>query len=115
MEYFNKSKLSICALSVVTGLPGSINYFLLYLVKINKISKYTEKYISIHLNTWIRSPGCCFITFIGLYALNDLYKTNLQKFFITLINTTLIFWNGQYYMMKTCIDYGNKTRERIKN
>jgi hypothetical protein len=40
-----------------TGLPGGIDYFLLFLVKIGKIRSFTEKWINRYLNLYCRMPG----------------------------------------------------------
>ena len=108
LSYLQKNIISTCALFFLTGFPGFIDYFLLYLVKINKLDKNIEKKIYIHLSTWIRSPGLCFTTLVVVHALKSIYYENFLMFMFSLINGFLIFWNGQYYMMITCIDYGIK-------
>lgn len=116
LEFYNTNKLCSAALFFLSGLPGSIDYFLLYLVKINKLSKITEKKAYIFISTWIRSPGCCLITFLGIRDLIDLYYINTKQFYLTLPSVILTFWNGQYYMMRTCIDYGVwNTQNNLKN
>ena len=41
----------------VCGLPGGIDYFLLFLVKIEKLTKLDEKRANRVLNMWVRLPG----------------------------------------------------------
>ena len=41
----------------VCGLPGGVDYALLFLVKLGKLSKAREKSINRFLNMWIRLPG----------------------------------------------------------
>ena len=42
----------------MSGVPGGITYYMLFLEKINAIKSITEKYISMNINFWIRCPGC---------------------------------------------------------
>jgi hypothetical protein len=42
----------------MSGVPGGITYYMLFLEKVNGISSITEKYISMNINFWIRCPGC---------------------------------------------------------
>ncbi len=42
----------------MSGVPGGITYYMLFLEKINGITSITEKYISMCINFWIRCPGC---------------------------------------------------------
>lgn len=41
----------------VCGLPGGVDYYLLFLVKVNAVSKQSEKDCNRFLNVWIRAPG----------------------------------------------------------
>ena len=108
LEYQRKTIISSSALFFLTGLPGGIDFFLLYLVKLNKLSKIKEKEINTFLNTWIRSPGCTYIAYVGFYNIKtDYYNNhNLWDSFCSLLSCTLTFWNGQYYMYSTCKNYG---------
>ena len=63
------------------------------------------KKIYLFLTTYLRGPGACILSFINLY-------NNYQNF-IAVLSSTLVFWNGQYYLMKTSFDYG-KYKEKIK-
>jgi len=102
--YYQGLKIQSVTSFFCSGLPGMIDYFLLYLVKIGKLDKKIEKDVYLFLSTYIRSPGCMLNTFLILpffrrpQALFDLV--------ISFIATVLVFWNGQYYMSKTCVDYG---------
>lgn len=108
ITYYQQRLISTNAIFFLTGFPGCIDYLLLYLVKINKLAKNTEKIIYVYLTTWIRSPGLCSISLFTLYGLNDYYYSDFTFFLMSLLNVLLVFWNGQYYMMRTCIDYGYK-------
>ncbi len=89
-----------------TGLPGGIDYALLFLVRNNWISRLTEKRINRFLNVWIRAPGCsshaaytvayCFQMSEGVYE---------KTFWFSLIPAGLMYWNGQYFMNQVVTDY----------
>ena len=108
ISLYQKRILATNTLFFLTGFPGCIDYFLLYLVKINKIEKNTEKEIYVYLTTWIRSPGLSCMTLLSAYGLKDYYYINIPFFLMAILNILIVFWNGQYYMMRTCIDYGYK-------
>ena len=75
------------ALFFLSGLPGAIDYLLLYLVKINRLSTLTEKLAYFYLSLLIRTPGCICTTFIGTYGLVDYFnKNDYYNFFILLLN-----------------------------
>lgn len=98
------TKQTACGLWFMSGFPGMIDYFLLWLGKMKIIDKSIEKVAYKHINTWIRSPGCLLTLFLGLpRLLNPESKTDLA---ITATNSILAYWNGQYYMMLTCEAYG---------
>lgn len=87
----------------LTGLPGCIDYFLLTLVKLNLINKIVEKKINVHINNWLRGPGCVIgATFI--YVSNITLKNNKPNFG-NLTATFIIFLNGQYYSKQMIENY----------
>ncbi len=107
--YQLKSIISSFALFFLSGLPGGIDYFLLYLVKNNIILSITEKKIYVYLSAYIRSPGCIYTFIIGMYGVNYYYITqNYYHLSLILLTILLIFWNGQYYLTKSIISYYKK-------
>jgi hypothetical protein len=86
------------SLFFTTGLPGGIDYLLLFLHRNNMVSRNIEKSINAWLNTWIRSPGCI------SHATLTLAFTSLQSIKFSLewwgavLVAFLTFWNGQYFM-----------------
>ena len=56
--YLNVGSLLGFGLFFITGLPGCIDYLLLFLVRNNIIDKMVEKKINTNINLWIRCPGC---------------------------------------------------------
>ena len=106
--YYQGLKIQSVTSFFCSGLPGMIDYFLLYLVKIGKLDKSIEKDVYLYLTTYIRSPGCMLNTFLILP-----YFRRPQPFFdylVSFIATVLVFWNGQYYMNKTCVAYGKRLK-----
>lgn len=89
-----------------TGLPGLIDYTLLFLNRNNIVSRYFEKKINSSINLWIRAPGCIMNTSLGIsqIILNYNILTNYQFNSIIIING-LIYWNGVYFMKQALIDY----------
>ena len=105
-------KLHSAGTFFLTGLPGAIDYFLLWCVKMKFVDPMMEKRAYVLISTWLRSPGCMFVTFLTKEFLFN-SDTLFDKIFIS-ICIVLNFWNGQYYNMLTCIDYGKKLKT-IKN
>ncbi len=109
--YVNCGAILGHSLFFTTGLPGGIDYFLLFLVRNKLIDKMTEKRINTKLNLWVRCPGCisnCTLTLI--HALS-LLKTNHDylSFFISIFITISIYWNGIYFMHQTVANYTIKS------
>lgn len=103
--FYQKSILTSCALFFLNGLPGFIDYFLLWLTKINKLDNKIEKMAYIYISVWLRSPGTIIISYYGLIGCYYYYlESNYHDFIILFIPIILLFWNGQYYMMITCRD-----------
>jgi hypothetical protein len=108
--YLLQSILSSLALFFLSGLPGGIDYFLLYLVKKNRLKSIVEKNMYTILSAYFRSPGCILTTFIGLNGVTDYYNNGRYYKLILLISTlSLIFWNGQYYLLKSHESYIRKS------
>jgi len=104
--YHIKSILSSLALFFLSGLPGGIDYFLLFLVKKNIVSSIFEKRVYVYISTYIRSPGCVLTFFIGLYGVHNYYiNKNYYKLSLLLSTIILILWNGQYYLLKSHESY----------
>jgi hypothetical protein len=86
------------SLFFTTGLPGGIDYFLLFLVRNFWISRETEKKVNAYLNTWIRSPGCISHATLSLLLISSRSSTYSVDWFLGCIAAILTFWNGQYFM-----------------
>ncbi len=97
----------IChGLFYTTGLPGLIDYSLLFLNRNNIIPRYFEKQINVYLNLWIRAPGCIMNTALSISSIinyNQLLTNN--QIYYSLIISSMVFWNGIYFMHQTLADY----------
>jgi hypothetical protein len=86
------------SLFFTTGLPGGIDYALLFLTRNNWIDRGYEKRINAWLNTWIRSPGCISHVTLTLALISLNYKKYTLDWWLGIIAAILTFWNGQYFM-----------------
>ena len=97
--YILKTIISF-ALFFLSGLPGAIDYMLLYLVKTNKINSISEKKIYTFLSAYIRAPGCTYTLVIGMnrvfnyYNEKRLYKIcNINdNYFINFLEWSILFY-----------------------
>jgi hypothetical protein len=93
------------SLFFLTGLPGGIDYFLLFLVRNNYMESINEKKINTYLNLWIRGPGCishAVLTLISYFIIKDII-TKIETIFLFIIGC-LVFWNGIYFMNQVIIN-----------
>ncbi|HIB76043.1 MAG TPA: hypothetical protein EYO58_00200 [Flavobacteriales bacterium] len=103
------SKIIVMGIWFMSGFPGMIDYFLLWMVKMGWMESITEKYIYTIITMFLRSPGCILVFFTAIPHLNN--PTMSRKYISLFLNALLTLWNGQYYAMITCVDYGS----RLKN
>lgn len=102
-------KVGLCTnflIFFVNGLPGGLDYFMLSLVKYNKLSYIKEKELNSYINIWIRSPGII----VGAYHLYlvSLYgelNTNIIEILIIL---AAFIWNAQYFTYRVVANYHTK-------
>ena len=111
--FYQNSIISSVSLFFMSGLPGMIDYFILFLVKIGKYDSLKQKQNYINISIWLRSPGCLLSVYLAIPGLIEYYKTSLFDFYILLIMAILVFWNGQYYLMKTVNDYIIKSTLKV--
>jgi hypothetical protein len=97
------STLTGYSLFFSTGLPGFIDYLLLFGVRNGWVDKLTEKGVNSALNVWIRSPGC--ISQMAYAITHTIYmKETMVVKVLGLIPAVLTGWNGQYFMKQIVID-----------
>ena len=106
------------SLFFLIGLPGGINYILLFLSRNKCIEKLTQKRINTSLNLWIRAPGCISQSALTFVVYNSHYEliVGYQKYLI-LCAIFLTFWNGIYFMEQVVSNYAvqkYKSEENLK-
>lgn len=79
----------------ITGLPGGITYFLLFLVGTGRFEKLEEKRLSSYINVWLRTPGLVFTASIMIGATVHGF-IHVPVWSITLV-ICLVMANGIYY------------------
>jgi broad specificity phosphatase PhoE len=79
----------------VCGLPGGIDYFLLFLVKVKYINKMTEKKWNRILNMWVRCPGI--VTFLPFAFTAMMEGRTSVPYPILAAQGILNFINGVYF------------------
>ena len=94
----------IAPIIAMSGIPGGITYFLLFLQKYNLIERKTEKKISMYLNLWLRAPLCIILASL-LYiqgTQNDIFYETLFMVLFTMINGIHFMHNiiKSYYITK---------------
>jgi hypothetical protein len=94
-----------------TGLPGCIDYSLLFAVRNGWFPRSMEKRVNRWLNVWIRSPGCVAHAALSLvYILGNHHQDDLMTA-VALLPVALMYWNGQYFMQQVVAD---EERERLE-
>jgi hypothetical protein len=87
------------------GLPGGIDYLMLTLNDMGKMSRFTEKRINRLLNMYIRMPGILFNCFCGF--LNYLYLDPFPyNFSLAAAVFLLDMWNAIYFAQRVTENYG---------
>lgn len=90
----------------INGLPGMIDYTLLFLVRNELLDKHVEKQINRHLNIWIRCPGCVITTGFIIINMCMYYNTMTElQIAAASIMAVSVYWNGIYYMDQVVRDY----------
>ena len=96
-----------CGCFFMCGLPGGIDYFLLFLTKLKIINRNTEKYYNVYLNNWLRSPGimyCALLLHIGYIT----RKIDASPSVIYMSIFAIVF-NAIYFAERVTINYGRVT------
>ena len=96
----------------LTGLPGGLDYLLLFLVRNNIIDKMIEKKINRGLNLWIRCPGCIATVVLIFINSNKLSYIESIGSYILII---AVYWNGIYFMEQTVSNYAIEIYKKETN
>eukprot|EP00756_Hemistasia_phaeocysticola_P042473 Hpha_TRINITY_DN16972_c1_g4::TRINITY_DN16972_c1_g4_i1::g.55823::m.55823 len=87
----------------ISGLPGGLDYFMLYLQKEGKLEKMQEKRYNANLNIWCRMPGILVATILCYSGLvNGRYGAPLWAMVMQL---TLPPYNALYYAKQSVANY----------
>ena len=96
VTYINNDPMFIVPMIVMSGIPGGITYLLLFLQKFNKVSKLTEKKISMYLNIWIRAPFC--VLFSTILYIKSTQPEFVENYWFNLIMIYFTMKNGVHFM-----------------
>lgn len=90
-----------------TGLPGGINYAMLFAERNGWITRETEKRLNKPVHIWLRAPGCTAIA--ALIAASAWSATDASVWHRVAATATagLTFWNGQYFMEQMVVSAVN--------
>lgn len=95
------------SLFFTTGLPGGIDYSLLFLNRNGVISKDIQKRVNCWIQVWLRSPGCVSqAAFTTVYILSSPHS--IYTLYGGLLTAYLNYWNGQYFMQQVVLDAGSR-------
>ena len=98
------------SLFFTTGLPGGIDYALLFLNRNGWLVRHTEKRINTFLNVWIRSPGTASLaTLILLHICQNIQSIGNFELMGAALTGVLNYWNGQYFMQQVVYNLGQQT------
>lgn len=95
LSLFSKKISITSSLFFLSGLPGFIDYTILWIFKLFNLDNTIRKKIYTYTNLIIRSPGCIILTYINML--------NITK--INCILSVILFWNGQYYLNQSIHNY----------
>ena len=110
-----RTLLSTIGLFYLSGLPGAIDYFLLFLMKINVIESRTQKKTYILLSNWIRCPGCVYTSILSIPEMVHYYTVgDYFSLFSLYVSNVILFLNGTIYNYMTIRDYYLKKYLYIK-
>jgi hypothetical protein len=103
------------SLFFTTGLPGGIDYGLLFFVRNGLITKDIQKRINSQLAIWIRSPGCVSLATFALAHISIQSQPSLLFLLGSYLVGFLNYWNGQYFMGQVVYDAGKNQVFEEKN
>lgn len=94
------------SLFFTTGLPGGIDYFLLFLTRNKRLSRETEKRVNASLATWLRAPGCVAQAALTLAFISMQNTLNQNLVWLAYLTAALNYWNGMYFASQVLYDAG---------
>lgn len=100
-----QNKITTSCLFFLSGVPGCIDYFILYLTKLNLVQSIIQKKIYILINLLIRSPGCLIINSLNIYKFLDYNNYTTFQLFLSATCSFIVYWNAQYYLYQSFYTY----------
>jgi hypothetical protein len=92
-----------------TGLPGGINYAMLFAERNGWITQAMRKRVNTPVHVWIRGPGCTAVaTLIAASVWSATANANMWHRLAATMAAALTFWNGQYFMQQVVVSASNK-------
>eukprot|EP00039_Didymoeca_costata_P019000 m.335852 g.335852 ORF g.335852 m.335852 type:complete len:296 (-) comp17695_c0_seq1:56-943(-) len=91
---------------IICGIPGGIDYLMLYLVKQGQMKSLTEKSYNTVLNVWLRAPcliSVVILSFIQTHLLSG--KLSMVVIILRILCMTLNWWNAQYFQERVVANY----------
>jgi hypothetical protein len=100
------------SLFFTTGLPGGIDYALLFLTRNGWLARASEKRVNAWLAVWVRSPGCVAQAALTLASIGPhLAAAGLAAqpaALAAFVTAVLNYWNGQYFMEQVVRDAASR-------
>ena len=93
------------------GLPGAIDYLLLFLVRNYYIQKMKEKNINTYIKLWLRCPGTIINAAFALIIAQN--TTSIIDHICITLTIMFSFWNGIYYMYRVVVDYTIQSNKHL--
>lgn len=87
----------------ISGLPGGIDYFMLGLIRVGRLSALVEKRVNANMNTWIRAPGILSTT--TLVYVHYIAGNHSLPFWCILLQLILPGYNALYFGKQATANY----------
>ena len=97
LAYHAHKITATASLFFLSGLPGLIDYSLLWIFKCLDLNHNVRKYIYLVVNLLIRSPGCLIFSYINMLSFS------IEKVILSII----LYWNALYYLNQAYKSYYN--------
>ena len=114
IKHYTKTGVFIAFyLFFIHGVPGAIDYFLLTLYKLNKITKHQRHIIAVYLNSWLRCPGIIFSNSLCICHILINHESIFDKTMFSIISMIMWSFNGLYYNYQVRDNYILKYQNKL--
>ena len=97
------------SLFFTTGLPGGIDYGLLFMNRNGWLRRETEKRVNTWLNVWVRSPGTVSLATLTAVRISSIAPYS-PLWWGGIVTSLLNYWNGQYFMQQAVYSCGQEAQ-----